>query len=425
MKQVKPLTVKGIENHNPSKLPSKLSDGDGLYLIFQSQGSKVWRYRVRTKVKDTWVTLGHYPEMSLAEARKERNRIKAQVSASGVTPAEERRAEKLVKLHTFEAVARSWMAFDAPHCSPETIGKREGLLTNYLAPAIGGRDIASLKKADLLEACKSPLLPHKVDDTPKTSVPRRLAQLIGKVFDYARLKEIVPDDRFPDAHLVELLPKAPPPKHRACLTEPADVGKLLRGINMWVNRCQVVQVGLALALMPYVFLRASELTGGLWEEIDLDARLWTISAERMKMTRPHVVPLSRQAVELLKEAKAYAGYSPFIFPSRRAKKTGHISGAALLDALKSMGWNTDDEMSVHGFRGTFSTIANESGYRSDVVELQMAHVEKNAVRAAYNHAAYMPERRQMMQEWADYLDAVREGQAESMRVWLDRLRAGE
>ena len=121
------------------------------------------------------------------------------------------------------------------------------------------------------------------------------------MFDYACLKEIVPGDRSPEAHLVELLTKAPPPKHRACLTEPEDIGKLLRGIGTWICRCQVAQVGIGLALMPYVFLRASELTGDLWKEVDFDGGVWTISAERMKMARPHIVPLSRQAMELLKE----------------------------------------------------------------------------------------------------------------------------
>ncbi len=144
------------------------------------------------------------------------------------------------------------------------------------------------------------------------------------------------------------------------------------------------------------------------------------------MSRPHVIPLSTQAIGILERAKEYApeAGSEFIFFSRRARKNGHISGAALLDALKALGWNTDDEMSVHGFRGTFSTLANEAGYRSDVIELQMAHIDKNAVRAAYNHATYMQERRAMLQEWADYLDDLRDKKISTLSEWLAQKRAG-
>lgn len=421
MKKIKPLSAKEVASYKPPKLPHKLPDGDGLFLCFLASGLKVWRYRVRTPSKDSWASLGHYPTMSLAEARRARDEAKRKLLADGVSPAEERRAakEKEANKNTFEAVARAWMASDAPHASPETVAKREGLLANYLAPSIGERDITTLKKADLLEAAKSPL----AGVNPKGTVPRRLALFIGKVFEYARLHEIIPDDRFPDGHLVELLPKAPPVKHRACLTEPEDIGKLMRGIQQWYLRCQQVQVGLALRLMPYVFLRASELTGGLWREVDFESRLWTIPAERMKMTRPHIVPLSRQALELLEEAKSYAGNSPFLFPSVRARKNEHISGAALLNALKAQGWNTDNEMSLHGFRGTFTTTANEAGYRRDAIELQMAHVDKNAVRAAYNHASYMPERRTMMQEYADYLDSLRQGESHTMQEWKAKSKA--
>ena len=420
MRQIKPLTAREVMTYKPAKLPFKLADGDGLFLCFLVSGLKVWRYRVRTPSKDSWATLGHFPEMSLAEARRARDEAKRQVLADGISPAEAKRAAKRKDedKHTFEAVARAWMESDAPHASPETIAKREGLLANYLAPCIGDRDITTLKKSDLLEAAKSPL--NGVN--PKGTVPRRLSLFIGKVFEFARLKEILPDDRFPDAHLVDLLPKAPPVKHRACLTEPENIGKLMRGIHQWYLRCQQVQVGLALRLMPYVFLRASELTGGLWSEIDFKTKLWTIPAERMKMPRPHIVPLSQQALELLEEAKAYAGDRPFIFPSVRAKKNAHISGAALLNALKAQGWNTDNEMSLHGFRGTFTTIANECGYRHDVIEIQMAHVDKNSVRAAYNHASYMPERRTMMQEYADYLDNLRQGEIHTMQEWKEKVK---
>lgn len=421
MRKIKPLSAKEVASYKPSKLPHKLPDGDGLFLCFLESGLKVWRYRVRTPSKDSWATLGHYPDMSLADARRARDEARRKMLVYGVSPAEEKKAakEKEADKNTFEAVARAWMAEDAPHASPETNAKRESLLKNYLAPCIGNRDIATLKKLDLVEAAKSPLAGVKQNG----SVPKRLAEFIGKVFEYSRLHGIIQDDYFPDVHLARLLPKAPPVKHRACLTEPENIGKLMQGIHRWGVHCQEVQVWIALRLMPYVFLRASELTGGLWSEIDFDSCLWTIPKERMKMSRPHVVPLSRQAIAILEEAKLYAGDSRFIFPSARAKKSGHISGAALLNALKAQGWNTDNEMSLHGFRGTFTTIANEAGYRRDAIESQMAHIEKNHVRAAYNHASYMPERRTMMQEYADYLDSLRQGEKHTMQEWKAKAEA--
>lgn len=423
MKQVKPLTARELVTYKPPKLPHKLPDGDGLFLCFLASGLKVWRYRVRIPQKDSWFTLGYFPEMSLAQARRARDEAKRQVKAEGITPAQSKKAAKESEqpARTFEEVARAWIASKTPHATPRNIATLKRLLSMHLAPVIGDRDITTLKKAELLEAAMIPLSLNE----PKRSIPLRLVSFIGMVFEHARLYEIIPDSHFPDAHLSKLLPKAPTAiKHHACLIEPREIGKLLRSLDRWYLRCQVVQVGLALRLVPYVFLRSSELIGGLWSEIDFDSKLWTISAERMKMTRPHIVPLSRQALEILEEAKAYAGDSPFIFPSKLTK-SGHINGSSLLNALQMLGWDTGEEQCVHGFRGMFTTIANEGGYSRDAIELQMSHVERNAVRAAYNRASYMPERKAMMQDYADYLDTLRSGEMHTMQEWRQKRQASE
>ncbi len=417
------LTAKAIENFKPPVIPYKLHVEGGLYLAFLKSGTKVWRYRIHTKDTDTWRTLGSYPEIPLSEARIKAMEVVHTLHSGKTIPTRRcLKREEPTPDHTFARIAKDWIENDKPHASAKTTEKRMGLLANYIDRTIGQKDIRELKRAEILEALKSPL----TKEDKAFTVPRRLAQFVSKVYDYARLKELVPPTHFPDAHLASILPKEPPVRHHACLTEPADISDLLVGIKTWEIRSQEMLVALALQLMPYVFLRASELTGGLWSEIDFEKKTWVIPAERIKMSRPHITPLSKQVIEILERAKEYAPEtgSEFIFPSRRARKTGHISGAALLDALKALGWNTDDEMSVHGFRGTFSTLANEAGYRSDVIELQMAHIDKNAVRAAYNHATYMQERRTMLQEWADYLDDLRDKKITTLSEWLAKKRSG-
>ena len=418
------ITVKEIEKFTPPRLPYRLHVDEHLFLVFPERGPKYWLCRVHNRKKDMTRKIGTYSEMPLSAARRKAFEIQLAFESGEEIPARRRpKREEPAPDYAFAGIAKDWIETDKPHASEKTTEKRMGLLANYLEHTIGQKDIRELKRAEILEALKSPL----AREDKAFTVPRRLAQFVSKVYDFARLKEIVPPTHFPDAHLASLLPKEPPVRHHACLTEPTDISKLLIGIKTWEIRSQEMLVALALQLMPYVFLRASELTGGMWNEIDFEKKIWTIPADRIKMSRPHVTPLSTQAIGILERAKEYApeAGSGFIFPSRRARKNGHISGASLLGALKTLGWNTDDEMSVHGFRGTFSTLANEAGYRSDVIELQMAHIDKNAVRAAYNHATYMSERRAMLQEWADYLDDLRDKKISTLTEWLAKKRAGD
>lgn len=205
------------------------------------------------------------------------------------------------------------------------------------------------------------------------------------------------------SHLSEAL-SAKPVRHHASITDPQEIGALLRAIDDYLGD---VSISFALKILPYVFVRSSELRGATWAEIDLDRAEWLIPAERMKMRRPHFVPLARQVVALLRVLHNLTGNRELVFPGT-ASASRCISDMGLLNALRRMGYGRD-EMTVHGFRSMASTRLNEMGYRPDVIEAQLAHAEKNSIRNAYNRAQYLPERRTMMQEWADYLDSLRAG----------------
>jgi len=228
----------------------------------------------------------------------------------------------------------------------------------------------------------------------------RLAQLAGQVCRYARLVGYAKYDVA--SGLVEALPPVQT-EHYPAIIDPKEIGALLRAIDDYPGD---VSTRYALRIMPYVFVRSGELRAATWKEFDLAGAEWVIPARRMKMKRPHNVPLARQVLALLAELREYSGGWDLLFPSPFSA-TRCISDMALLNALRRMGYGKE-QMCVHGFRTTASTILNEQGYRPDVIEAQLSHGEKNAIRGAYNRAEYMPERRSMMQEWADYLDGLRE-----------------
>lgn len=242
----------------------------------------------------------------------------------------------------------------------------------------------------------------KVERQGHLETARRLAQICGQVTRYARLAGMIVAD--PASHLTEAL-TTKPVRHHAAITEPREIGALLRAIDDYPGD---VSVSFALKIMPYVFVRSSELRRASWTEIDLDRAEWLIPAERMKMRRPHLVPLARQVVGMFRALHAITGNRELVFPGT-ASVTRCISDVGLLNALRRLGYGRD-EMTVHGFRSTASTRLNEMGYRPDVIEAQLAHAEKNSVRDAYNRAQYVEERRRMMQEWADYLDSLRDGE---------------
>ncbi len=296
--------------------------------------------------------------------------------------------------NTFETVAREWFGRKRLAWTDGHQAKILSRLENQLFPYIGNRPLASLEASDYLAAIQ------KAEQRGAIDTAHRLAQLCGQVTRYARIAGIVKHDAA--AGLSEAL--APyKPQHHAAITSPDELGHLLRAIDDYPGEPAVCH---ALRILPHVFTRSGELRGARWEEIDLDAAEWVIPAGRMKMRRPHVVPLSWQVVKLFQSMRAYSGNGALVFPGS-ASASRCISDVGLLNALRRMGYGRG-QVTVHGFRTTASTLLNEQGYNRDWIEAQLAHAERNAIRDAYNRAEYLPERRRMMQAWSDFLDALKE-----------------
>ena len=374
-------------------------DCDGLYIHVSPAGGKLWRLFYRFDGKQKTLALGKYPEVSLADARKLRDEARALI-AQGVDPSAHKREAKATAAieaadmaNTFEAVARDWFSKKRTAWTEGHQKKILSRLENQLFPHIGNKQISALEASDYLAAVQ------KAEARGVIETAHRLAQLCGQVTRFARITGIVRHDAA--AGLVEALAHVQT-AHYAAITSPIELGYLLRAIDAYQGEPSICH---ALRVLPYVFVRSGELRGMTWEEVNLDAGEWVIPAGRMKMRRPHVVPLARQVVRLLQSMRDYSGTSAFVFPGTLSASRC-ISDMGLLNALRRMGYGKE-QMTVHGFRTTASTLLNEQGYRPDWIEAQLAHAERNPIRDAYNRAEYLPERRKMMQEWADYLDALR------------------
>lgn len=377
---------------------AKESDGGGLNLV----SGKYWRLSYRFGGKQKTLALGVYPAVSLKKARRDRDAAK-ELLAQGIDPSEKKKQDKKEAARveqearcTFETVAREWYEKKTTELSPEYRKQVLSRLENHLFPYIDKKSFAELKPTDILKAVRVTEARGSIEQA------HRLCQLAGKVCRYARVSGYAEFDIA--AGLTEALAVVPQTTHRAALTDPERIGELLRAIDAYPGD---LSIKYALRILPYVFVRSQELRGAEWDEFDFDKELWIIPAGRMKMRRQHAVPLARQVVKLLQELREWTGHGRLVLPSPFSASRC-ISDMGLLNALRRMGYGKG-EMSVHGFRGTVSTLLNECGrYRHDVIEAQLAHGEKNSTRAAYNHAEYLPERRAMMQDWADMLDAMRE-----------------
>jgi integrase len=394
-----PLTDTAIRAAKPTEKPQKLTDGDGLYLFISPTGGKLWRLDYRFAEKRKTLSLGKYPATGLKDARRKRDEAR-ELLAQGLDPGAQKKAAKAqavaeARVHaaTFEAVAREWYAKKTAHLTEDYRKQIISRLENMLFPYIGAKPFAYLEPADILAAVRP------AEERGAIETAHRLVQLAGQVCRYARLVGHAKYDI--SAGLTEALPSVQT-KHLATITDPAEIGRLLRAIDEYQGHVSMVY---ALRILPYTFVRSGELRAAEWAEIDLEGATWVVPAGRMKMRQPHVVPLARQVVKLLFAMREYSGNGALVFPSPFSA-TRCISDMGLLNALRRMGYEKG-QMTIHGFRGMASTLLNEQGYRPDVIEAQLAHCERNSVRKAYNHAQYLDERRDMMQRWADYLDGLR------------------
>lgn len=394
-----PLSDTSVRNAKAQDKALKLFDGGGLFLFVSPAGGKLWRLKYRFQGKEKLLALGAYPDISLKDARKKREEAK-ELLAKDVDPAEAKKEAKataaaieLEMATTFESVARDWFSKKKAAWTPGHQKKILSRLENQLFPILGTKLFSSLEPGDFLAAIQ------KAESRGAIETAHRLAQLCGQVSRYAR---IVGHTRYDvAAGLTEALIPVQT-NHYATITDPAEVGHLLRAIDEYAGEPSIC---FALKILPFVFVRSIELRGAEWAEFDFDAATWIIPAERMKMKRPHTVPLARQVVALLHCLRTLTGNEHFLFPSLYSASRP-ISDMGLLNALRRMGY-AKGVMTIHGFRSMASTLLNERGYRADVIEAQLAHGEKNAIRAAYNHAEYLSERHRMMQEWADYLDELK------------------
>jgi integrase len=395
------LTDIEIRKTKPQDKPFKLADSKGLYLLVNPKGGKLWRFDYRFQGKRKTLALGAYPEVSLSKARERLDEAR-RLLADGIDPMADRRAAKEATLqrakNSFEAIAREWLALNTGKWAETTHRHIKERLENNIFPWLGERPVADIAARELLGVL------NKTVERGRIDTAQRVRSDCGRVFRYAVATGRA--ERDPTADLAGALPSAKT-THRATLVEPKQVGELLRAIDAYTG---TFIVRAAFKLAPLVFLRPGELVQAEWSEFDFDAGEWRIPGGRMKMGGRHIVPLSRQAVEILRDLHPLTGTGQFVFPGVINNKV-HMSRESIRAALIRMGYGPDSDtpMTSHGFRGMASTLLHEQGWPSDVIERQLAHAERNKIKAAYNHAEHLPERRKMMQAWADYLDGLKQG----------------
>jgi integrase len=393
-----PLTDTQIKALQPKEKPYQMTDGDGLALQVESSGRKLWRFRYTYNSKPAMISLGGYPEVSLAQAREKRLEAK-KLLAQGVSPSEHRKTVKRDRMmaaeNNFEAVAEQWLEQWRIGKSERHVGYTERRLAADVYPKIGHRAISDLQALELVQVVKAIAARGAVD------LALRVHQTINMVFRYAAAHGLAPRNPAADVRPSDILPSH---KHKNyARVGVGELPQLMRDID---NSTSTPQTRLTLKLMSLTFVRTSELIEARWDEFDFEAKQWRIPAPRMKMKTPHIVPLSTQTLAVLEALRPISGHTELLFPSRNdASKS--ISNNTILKALEIIGYK--HKMTGHGFRGVASTILHEQGYSHDHIELQLAHSQRDEVSAAYNHALYIPQRTRMMQEWADYLDAIKSG----------------
>ncbi|WHZ19019.1 MAG: Integrase [Rhodanobacteraceae bacterium] len=389
------LSPSAVANAKPQAKPYKLADERGLFLLVRPNGSRWWRFKYRRPGthKENLLSLGVYPDVSLRKARERRDDAR-KLLADGIDPGDKRKAETLAGAETFEAVAREWFAKFSGQWVEDHGNRIIRRLERDVFPWIGRKPVASVTAPDILAVLR------RIDERGARETAHRARTNIGQVIRYAIATGRA--ERDPTADLRGAIP-SPTEHNHAALIEPDSVGELLRAIDAYdghfPTRC-------ALQLAPLVFVRPGELRQAEWAEMDLDAAQWNLPAHKMKMRQPHLVPLSSQAVAILRELYPLTGAGRYVFPGGRSPKRP-MSNNALNAALRRMGFDKDT-MTAHGFRAMARTILDEQlGFRPDYIEHQLAHAVKDPNGRAYNRTAHLDARRKMMQAWADYLDGLR------------------
>ncbi|MRR53975.1 MAG: DUF4102 domain-containing protein [Deltaproteobacteria bacterium] len=397
------LTDVKVRNAKPTEKQFKLFDGDGLFLLVMPpgkktpNGSKCWRFKYRFGGKEKLLALGTYPEVTLSDARDKRTEARRLIAAD-IDPGEARKARKLANAekaaNTFEVVAREWYGKNEPVWSPTHAVMVISRLEKDVFPIIGNRPISEIKAPEVLRMLQN------IEARGVIETAYRIKIVCGQVFRYATVTGRADGD--PTTALKGALSKRRV-KHHASITDPKEVARLLKAIDAYQGGFVVKS---ALRLAPLVFVRPGELRKAEWADIDLGNAEWNIPAEKMKMKQPHLVPLSKQAVEILRELQPVTGSGKYLFPGRASKP---MSENGINAALRYLGYDKDT-MTGHGFRAMARTILDEVlQVRIDFIEHQLAHAVKDPNGRAYNRTSHLAERRKMMQAWADYLDGLKSG----------------
>lgn len=383
------LTDAHCRNAKPKDKLYRLNDHRGLYLEVKPNGKKAWRYRFKISGKSSMYALGEYPEVKLAEAREKCEQARKLV-ADGVNPAQSRQFDRIRKANdasnTFELIAKEWLQMKDWEEITKT--RRLDMLKRVVFPTIGKLPVKEVTSHHILKI---------LQDTVKRGAPTVAAEAkrtISSIYEFAGAT--LRADKSPMWAIQKALP-ANKTQHKSAL-KPEQVGALLADFD---NSRGTFQVNYCMWLMWWTLARPAEVAEARWDEFDLEKSLWTVSADRMKARREHVIPLPDQAMKMLKTLHGLTGHRPNLFPGRD-NPLGPMTTHSLRQLLKKLGWS--GKYSPHATRTTGSTLLNEMGYRPDAIEAQLAHADSNNVRRSYNHATYLDERKSMMQEWADKLD---------------------
>ncbi len=387
------LTDTAIRAAKPAEKPRKLFDGGGLFLLVAPTGTKSWRLKYRFLGKEKLNTLGLYPVVSLKEAR-ERSLEAKKVLASGKDPSVEKKLSRLQLQCTFENVAREWHEKQGPNWSENYRIRTMASLVKNVFPYIGGRPIAEVSAQELL------VMLRRLEDRGTLATAHAVRGLCSSIFRYAVATGRAERNPVPDIH--GALP-AHVRKSHPTITDPDKVGELMLKIDDYHG---MPAVRCALLFLALTFCRPGEIRHAEWLEFDFEDRLWRIPAAKMKMSRDHIVPLSNQAIAILEYMRMFSDHARYVFLNQR-NHARPLGESTLANALRIMGYR-EDEMTPHGFRAMASTLLNEKGYPPDAIERQLAHVPHERIRGIYNRAEYLPERRRMMDDWAAYLDELRE-----------------
>jgi integrase len=394
------LTNLQIQNARPSDRVTQYTDDRGLYLEVHPSGSKLWRYKYRYLGKQKRLAIGRYPDVGMAEARKRRDDARKQLD-DGIDPLAKRKRDKLVAVfnaaNTFGDIAKEYIDKQVAQGQADATTQKANWLLEQLEP-IAAYPVVDIKPIDLLAALK------RIEAKGKYETTRRCRSFAGRVFRYAVATGRGESD--PSAILRGAL-VVPKVKHHAAILDPKPMGELLRAIDAYTGH-KITR--LAMQVSPHVMARPGELRMAEWPEFDLSNAVWKIPAERMKMRRPHQIPLSRQVLAYLEELLALTGPNGFVFPAFHTSRRP-MSENTMNQAFRRMGYATG-EVTAHGLRTTASTLLNESGkWSPDAIERSLAHADANSIRGVYNRGRYWDERVEMHQWWSDHLDMLRDGAA--------------